>query len=237
MAVRNRHQPRHRVQGALDARGVGRNEARRDHGQAAPAVAVVNVCHVYRLRCNSEYKGTYKMNDKQVSSFLGRGSSSRGSMTSIVALIALGAGVANWGAVPALAGGSERHIAKAIAARTISVHEIMHTDEVISHKGNTAVDERGRGTGTYFCAVIMKMTISYTSGTVDMSCSTSSGNLSAGGKVSFFTSGTTGTFTGTLTPQHGTGKYTHASGRLHVEGSMVRKTFALSATMSGVVTY
>jgi hypothetical protein len=178
-----------------------------------------------------------EMNDKQAFSFPMRGALSRRSTASILVMIALGAGVASWGAVSALAEGSGRHPATAIAARTVSVHESMHTDEVINHKGNSVVNERGRGTGTYNCPAVMKITISYTNGTVDMSCMTSSGEVNVGGKVSFFTAGPTATFTGTLTVAHGTGKYAHASGRFHTEGSMVRKTFALSATMSGLMTY
>lgn len=155
----------------------------------------------------------------------------------MLAMIALGAGAASWGAVSALAEGPGRHPAKAIAARTVSVHETMRTDEVISHKGNSVINERGRGTGTYTCPTVMKITVSYTNGTVDMGCMTSSGEVNVGGKVSFFTAGPTATFTGTLTAAHGTGKYAHSSGRFHIEGSMVRKTFALSATMSGLMKY
>jgi len=177
------------------------------------------------------------MNDKQASPFPRRSGLLRGSKVSVLTMIALGAGAASWGAVPASAKEPGRHLARAIAARTTSVRETMRTDEVINHKGNTAVTERGRGTGTYSCEAVMKVTISYTNGTVDLGCTTSSGELNAAGKVSFFTAGTTATFTGTLTPKPGKGRYAHASGRLHIEGSMVRKTFALSATMNGVVTY
>jgi hypothetical protein len=180
----------------------------------------------------------YEMNVRQASPFLERDALSKRSMASILATIAFGVGMAGWGAVSALAKGPGRHPVTAIAERTISVHEYLHTDEVISHKGNTAVTERGRGMGTFSCGpVVMKITISYTNGTANMSCATSSGEMNAGGKVSFFTAGQTGTFTGTLVVLHGTGKYAHDSGRFHTEGTMMRKTFALSATLSGLLTY
>ena len=176
------------------------------------------------------------MNCMRASLLLKRGSLSRGFAPSML-VMALGAGASSWGSLSALAQAPGQHTAKAIAARTVSVHETMRTDEVINHQGNAVINERGRGTGTYTCPTLMRITTSYTNGSVGMSCSTSSGEVKASGKVSFFTAGPTATFTGTMTVERGTGKYTHASGRLHVEGSMVRKTFALSATMSGLMTY
>ncbi len=178
------------------------------------------------------------MNVRHASPFLKRDSLTKRSTASILAMIAFGIGTVGWGAVSALAEGPGRHPVTALAARTISVHEYMHTDEVINHKGNTEVTERGRGTGTFSCGpAVMKITISYTTGTAYMKCATSSGEVNAGGKVSFFTAGQTGTFTGTLTVLRGTGKYAHDSGRFHAEGTMMRKTFALSATLSGLLTY
>jgi hypothetical protein len=184
---------------------------------------------------NGECKGN-EMSDRQASLFLKRGSLSSRSTASVLAMVVLG-GAAAWGAVGALAQRSARHPLTAIAAHTVSVREAVHASEVISRQGNSFVNERGRGTGTFNCPAQVQVRISYTNGSIDLTCLTGSGSLSGGGKLSYFTSGATATFTGTLAIMHGTGKYAHARGRLHVEGSMVRKTFALSATVDGPMSY
>lgn len=177
------------------------------------------------------------MKNKQAFPFIKHGLRWGRFTRSMLAMIALGACAIGWGAVSALAQRSGRPPAVAIAAHTISVHEAVHTSEVISHRGNSQVNERGRGTGTFDCSARMEVKISYTNGTADLTCSMSSGTVTGGGTLAFFTAGPTATFTGTMAIARGTGKYAHASGRLHVEGSMVRKTFALSATMSGRMSY
>jgi len=177
------------------------------------------------------------MHGKRASNFLEHGSPSRRRTASMLAMAVLGVGAVGWGAVSALAERPASRSAEAIAARTTSVHENVRASEVINHKGNSVVNERGRGSGTFNCPVVVHVDISYATGTVDLSCATSSGTLNGGGKLSFFTAGSTATFTGVMTPTRGTGQYAHVKGRFHVEGSMVRKTFALSATMTGSLTY
>jgi hypothetical protein len=159
------------------------------------------------------------------------------SKSSVLVMLAVGAGAAGVGGVaPALGDRPVRRDAAAHAARTISVRESVHASNV-SHQGNTLINDRGRGTGTFNCPVVMQVRVSYTKGSVHLTCTTSVGNVTAGGSVSFFTAGQTATFTGTAAISHGTGRYSHASGRLRVEGTMQRKTFALVASASGTISY
>ncbi len=148
--------------------------------------------------------------------------------------IVLGAAAVVWDA-SALAAGPARQPVTAVAARHISVRESVYASEVVSHKGNSVIDERGRGTGTFVCPVELVVRVSYTKGTVSLQCPTHSGSVTCEGGVTYFTAGPVATFTGTLSIQHATGKYAHAQGRLHIEGSIVRKTDALSVTMSGLI--
>jgi hypothetical protein len=166
------------------------------------------------------------------------GPPSRRPTAAMVAVIALGAGVAGWGAVSALAERLRAHPAIAIAAKTVMMREVLHASDVISHQGNSLVNERGRGTGTYTCPVVVHFRVSYTTGTITLTCITNSGNVTGGGTVSYFTAGGVATFTGNrVSVMSGTGKYAHARGQLSVEGTMVRKTFAVVAYVRGPITY
>jgi hypothetical protein len=156
-------------------------------------------------------------------------------MLAMIALVL--AGAIGWSAVSALAQQTGPRPPMAIAAHNVSVHESLRSSEVISHKGNSSVKERARGTGTFVCPAVLEVIISYTNGNINLVCMTKAGDVSGGGKLSYFTAGPTATFTGTLAIARGTGKYVHARGRLHVEGSMVRKTFSLAATVTGPMSY
>lgn len=155
--------------------------------------------------------------------------------TAALAVMALGGGVAAWSAVSARADHARRE-ATAIAARTIAMRETVHTTNV-SHQGYTVINDRGRGTGTFPCAAVMQVVVHYTKGTAKFTCSISSGSVTADGTTSFFTAGQTATFTGTMTVTHGTGKFSHASGKMNVEGTWQRKTLVLQAVVSGTIRY
>lgn len=157
------------------------------------------------------------------------------SMAAMLAMIAFGGGAMVWGTVSSLAAqGGRRDVAR--AAKTLAVHESVHaTNE--SHKGNSVIDDRGRGTGTFSCPVVMQVRVSYTKGRTELTCYTSAGVVTAGGSASFFSAGSIATFTGTMTVTHGAGKYARARGQLRVEGTMQRKTFALQASVNGTISY
>jgi hypothetical protein len=107
----------------------------------------------------------------------------------------------------------------------------------VSHKGNSVFNDAGYGKGTFNCPTAMLMRIYYTKGYTSITCKTSSGEIQAAGKVGFFSAGATATFTGTIPITRGTDKYAHASGHYRVEGTEVRKTYAVEATTRGWFSY
>jgi hypothetical protein len=147
-----------------------------------------------------------------------------------------GGAAAGWGAVPVLADRAAPLAANAHAARTTSVREDV-TATNVSHQGNSVINDHGRGTGTLSFTAVLQITVAYTKGTTRFVCSTSAGNVVAGGVINFFASGKTAVFTGTMAVTNGTGKYAHARGKLRVEGTMQRKTFFIKASVSGVISY
>jgi hypothetical protein len=151
-------------------------------------------------------------------------------------IIALAAGVAVLGTVPTAADQSGGRGATARAARTIWVNESVHASNV-SHQGNKVINDRGNGKGTFKCVTLVQVRVYYTSGFTSITCDTSEGAIEAAGKVEFFSAGATATFTGTIPITHGTGKYVHGSGHYRVEGTEVRKTYAVEATTSGWFSY
>jgi hypothetical protein len=151
-------------------------------------------------------------------------------------LTALGVGMAALGTVSTSADQARNRETTAHAARTIWVHESVHATNV-SHQGNTVINDRGSGKGTFNCPTVMQVRIYYTKGFTSIACKTSSGVIEAAGKVAFFSAGPTATFTGTIPIIHGTGKYAHGSGHYRVEGTVVRKTYALEASTSGWFSY
>jgi hypothetical protein len=183
------------------------------------------------------YQGVNEMDGKQASPRSKPGSRlSARSTAPVLVIIALGAGVAALGTAPTSADQPGGRGATARAARTIWVHENVHATNV-SHKGNTVINDRGYGKGTFNCLTVMQVRIYYTKGFTSITCKTSSGAIEAAGKVSFFSAGPTATFTGTIPITHGTGKYAHGSGHYRVEGTEVRKTYAVEATTSGWFSY
>jgi hypothetical protein len=184
-------------------------------------------------RTSSNIKGADEMQRKQAfSSCTPHSWRSGRSVALMLTMIVLGGGTMVGGTVSALAnrGG---HDAVANAAKIIKVHESVNaTNE--SHKGGSVINDRGRGTGTFNCPVVMEVRVSYTKGTTELTCFLGSSIVKAGGSASFFSAGSIATFTGTMTV-HGTGKYAHAHGQLQVEGTMQRKTFALEASVTGTI--
>jgi hypothetical protein len=154
----------------------------------------------------------------------------------LLVMIGLGVGVALAGTVPTSADQSADRNVTAHAAKTIWVHEEVHATNV-SHQGNTVINDRGTGKGTFDCPTVMQVRIYYTTGSTKISCQTKAGTIEASGKVAFFSAGPTATFTGTIPITHGTGRYAHGSGKYRVEGRVVRKTYAVEASTKGWFTY
>jgi hypothetical protein len=177
------------------------------------------------------------MDGKQASrrSRLGARLSARSTATVLV-IVALGTGVAALGTVATSADQPGGRGPTARAAHTIFVHEDVHATNA-SHEGNKVINDRGYGKGTFNCPTVVQVRVYYTSGFTSITCHTSNGAIEAAGKVAFFSAGATATFTGTIPITHGTGKYAHGSGHYRVEGTEVRKTYAVEATTSGWFSY
>jgi hypothetical protein len=152
----------------------------------------------------------------------------------LLAAVVLGGG-ALLGDAPVSAAGLGRLPVRS-AGHQITVREHVVTTKAVKH-GNSLVDGQGRGTGTFNCPVAIQVRVSYTTGTFELTCSMPVGNVTCHGGITYFTAGGVATFTGTLTIEHATGKYDHAQGRLRVEGTLVRKTDAVSVTMSGSISF
>lgn len=162
---------------------------------------------------------------------------SAGSTASVLVMVALGgAGAAAVGAVPSSAGRTGDRDATARVARTIWVHESVHATNV-SHRGESAFTDRGLGKGTFNCVTVTQIRIYYTTGSGHVICTMRAGSIESAGKLSFFSAGRTATFTGTVPVTHGTGQFSHASGKFRVEGTVVRKTYAVEASTSGWLSY
>jgi hypothetical protein len=151
-------------------------------------------------------------------------------------IVILSAGVAVLDAGATYADQPRAHDVTAHSARTIWVHETVHGTNA-SHQGNTVINDRGTGRGTFNCPIVIQIRIYYTQGEAHVLCTMSTGLIEEGGKISFFSAGPTATFTGTIPVIRGTGKYAHASGHYRVEGTVERKTFVVAATMNGWVSY
>lgn len=158
------------------------------------------------------------------------------STAATLALVAVGVAGGAVGTASTTADQSGDNGPIAHAAKTMWVSESVHATNV-SHQGNSVFNDRGYGKGTFNCPTTMQMRVYYTKGFTRITCKTQSGIIEAAGRVAFFSAGATATFTGTIPITHGTGKYAHASGHYRVEGTEIRKTYAVEATTRGWFSY
>jgi hypothetical protein len=125
----------------------------------------------------------------------------------------------------------------AFPSRTQSVKETVHAG-LVSHHGNSSINERGSGSGTYRCAPLTVQISVYgdTEAVIAFTCSTHSGSLSGRGTVAYAASGKVAIFKGTLRLTHGTGAFSHASSAgLRIQGTLARHSYALSASVTGAI--
>jgi hypothetical protein len=126
--------------------------------------------------------------------------------------------------------------AGALTARTLSVNETIQAS-LVSHKGSTALNERGRCSGTLSGSLTIQIGIAGdTEATISFTCNTSAGAISGRGITSYASAGPAARFNGTLRVTHGTGRYAHASTTgLRIQGTLKRHTYALSARVTGTL--
>jgi hypothetical protein len=134
----------------------------------------------------------------------------------------------------ATASGSKGSRPAAGVARTVTVRETAHL-HVTSHRGLQLLNEAGEGTGTFRCPLTVHLSIAYTEAHISFTLACSSrDSLSGSGNTSFYVSGSTAHFSGSVGVTRGTGRYAHASAsHLSVNGSFQRSSYALSLSVSG----
>jgi hypothetical protein len=122
------------------------------------------------------------------------------------------------------------------AASTLTVHESVAAS-LVSHRGATALNERGHGSGTFNCPLTIAINITYTRASIAFNCPTSRGTISGHGETGFYASGPIAHFTGTLQITSGTGAYAHPrSSSLHIVGTLRRGSYSLQASVTGSLT-
>lgn len=130
---------------------------------------------------------------------------------------------------PALANPPDHTRTAKIARRTEVVRESVNA-QLTGHKGATELIERGSASGTFKCALTISIKLAYTRARIAFYC----GNLSGSGNTTYYVSGRTSYFRGTLVITHGSGQYRHSVGsRLSIAGTLHRGTYSLSGRVEG----
>jgi hypothetical protein len=134
------------------------------------------------------------------------------------------------------ASGSTREPARAVAAKTLSLHLTVHSRPT-THKGN-AVSEQGSFTGTLSGTLYAHyVAISGTEGTATViSYISGGGTLTSQARTHGHVLGATAYFSGTATITGGTGRWAHAHGTgLRFSGKMDRQNLHVTASLSGTL--
>lgn len=124
------------------------------------------------------------------------------------------------------------------AARNLSIHETA-TLRPTGYVGGHVLNERGTISGTYRGSVEARLVaITNTKWEGTLTVYTSGGSLKAKSITRFHPEKeeeVIGYFVGTLSITGGTGTWAHTSGRMTFNGSVNRRTFHVSADMSGTL--
>ena len=123
---------------------------------------------------------------------------------------------------------------RAVTASTISVQETAQL-RLVSRHGTEVLNERGEGSGTFHCPITARLITAYTRASIAFTIACSSKNtLSGAGEASFYVSGSTAHFSGTVAVTRGTGLYAHDSATsLKLSGTYQRNSYALVMYVSG----
>lgn len=137
-------------------------------------------------------------------------------------------------AAPALASGSTLGPAADIA-RLSTIHE--HGSLAIHGKGSSStIEERGRGFGSFDCNVSIRLTLSGVHVSGRYTAYPRGGSITGVAHATIHSATSSAAhFTGTIRLDGGSGRYAHASGRASFDGSIDRKTYAMSIYISGRV--
>jgi hypothetical protein len=130
---------------------------------------------------------------------------------------------------------ADRRGPAARAAREVFVQETGHLHSV--NDTGTTIDEQGRATGTYNCAITVHLTIvSANRVTAAFTVRPRGGAISGRGSARFKTQGANGYFGGTISITRGTGGFRHAAGaNIGISGVINRETFNLTVHVHGTI--
>jgi hypothetical protein len=114
---------------------------------------------------------------------------------------------------------------------------LTETGRLHSTNSGVTINERGKATGTYNCAITVRLTIiSANRVTAAFTVSPKGGTISGTGSARFEAKGANGYFGGTISIMHGTGGYKHASGtNIGLSGVINRETFNLTVHVHGTI--
>lgn len=123
----------------------------------------------------------------------------------------------------------------ASAARLSTISE--HGSLVIHGKGSgSTIDEHGRGWGSFDCNVTIRLTLSGVHVTGRYTAYPRGGSITGIAHATIHSATSSAAhFTGTIQLDGGSGRYRHSSGRASFDGSIDRKTYAMSLYISGRV--
>jgi hypothetical protein len=124
----------------------------------------------------------------------------------------------------------------ALAARTISLDERGNL-RLTSRHGFT-LNEQGAGAGTIKGTIYVHLKIVSTRRvTAEVNLYPAGGSISGYGTASYHREGAIGSFSGSLSINHGTGTYHHARGSgLSFSGTIQRSNYAVTVYVRGAVT-
>jgi hypothetical protein len=108
---------------------------------------------------------------------------------------------------------------------------------LLQHHGGTELSEAGTLTGTYSCPLTVGINIAYTQATITFVCRASGGTFSGHGTTSYYAAGHLAHFEGALSITSGSGKFAHVSSQgLRIKGTLIRHSYALTASVAGGMT-
>jgi hypothetical protein len=120
----------------------------------------------------------------------------------------------------------------AVAARRLYLTESASLRLI--GEGETTLNERGRGTGTFSAPLTARLNLSPSHVTGTFTIYPKGGSISGITQARFILKGSIGYYGGTLTITHGTGHYRHASGAgIGISGTINHLSFALTVKAHG----
>jgi hypothetical protein len=104
----------------------------------------------------------------------------------------------------------------------------------LEHSKGATIDERGRGSGTFDCAVYIQLTLSGTRVTATYSAYPHGGSIVGRATARIHTATTKAAyFSGTITLTRGSGSYAHSSGTASFQGTISRTSYAMTVRVAG----